>query len=225
MERRELDWLSMDRWRTVRVCRISKQGLYVDRIETIGPMAELAGHGHGPLLPHDVPYFLRANCPQQARDATLAAAALKLYRRAAKQSHVVSGKAPYQQLLDRTLQQLIGTQALDAPLSVLPDLLHVRLVRGAGNLLHQHPRATLLVGGQQDARRKLLRGREVRLEGIRKRQAAERHDALVAHAFLVRFDCHGEAAVGADELPEDSPMLGLRGDAVHHAVIEARDGA
>src|SRR2546429_6668926 len=88
----------------------------------VRPMAELAGHGHGPLLPHDVPYFVSPECPQQARDAPLAAAALELHRRAAKQSHVMSGKAAPQQLLDRAPQQLIGTQALDAPLSVLPDL-------------------------------------------------------------------------------------------------------
>src|SRR5882724_5695640 len=104
-ERMCLSRPSMDRWRTVRVRRIGEQGLHVDRVETVGPMAELAGHGHGALLLHDVPYFVRAERPQQAGDAPLAAAALELHRRAAKQSHVMSGKAAPQQLLDRTPQQ------------------------------------------------------------------------------------------------------------------------
>src|SRR6185312_14119446 len=187
-----------------------------------------------PLLPQDVAHLLRAQGPQQARDPTLAAATLELHRRAAEKAHVLGGESAAEQLLDRTLQQIVRAQALDATLGLLPDLAHLRLIgrRLLRQLLDQNARAPLIVRSQENASRELLRAGEIRLERARQRIAAQRHDALIARAALVRLDGDRDAPFGADELAEyGTGRLACRlGGAIavqrsDRRRIEPRDGA
>src|SRR6185437_7609106 len=107
---------------------ILKERLDVSLFEAVGPVAELAGHGDRPLLPKDLSYLIRSQGPQQAGHAAMTAATLELHGRTAEEPHVMSGKAAAKELFHRTAQQVLGAQLLDAPLRLLPDLAHLRVV-------------------------------------------------------------------------------------------------
>src|SRR5437588_216964 len=118
-----------------------KQRFYVYGLEAIGPVAELAGHGHGALLLEHPAHLLGPERPKEACHATLTAAALETHRRASEQSHVLVGEALPEQLFHRAPEQLRHAEALDPPLRAFPggrNFLEVPLGSGSRELLHEH---------------------------------------------------------------------------------------
>ena len=82
-----------------------------------------------------------------------------------------------------------------------------------------------MVRREQHARRQLLRGGEVRFQRLAERSARERHDPLVAHALLLRLDRHRDAALGADEAPEDRAAPAVAGQSAQRNAGATRYGS
>jgi len=148
---------SVDRRRPA-VGRIGEQRLHVCRVESVGPVAKLAGHGDGALFLQNVANLCSTERAQQPRDPALVAAAFELHPCAAEQSQVMLGEAPLEQLLDRTSQQIRRAQLLDAALSLFPGLFELGLIRrrSARHLLNEEPGTALIVSGENQTGRQLL---------------------------------------------------------------------
>src|SRR5581483_1314890 len=144
----------MNRMRAFAGWRIGEYRLDVNGVKPIRSMAELAGDGDGPVLSEYVLHLIRPKRPQEIGHPSLVAPALELNRSAAKQPQIVSRESAIEQLLDRALEQLVLAETLNPPLSVLPDLLHVRLIDlpAAGQLLNQDAGAAFGVRSQNHAR-------------------------------------------------------------------------
>ncbi len=185
-----------------------KSASTVDSIESIGPMAELAGDGHRTLLSKHVPDLVRSREPAAgwSRDRGCSGTRTAPARRG--KAACRGRKAAPKQLLHGTSQQIVRAQALDAALRLLPDLAASapRSVAASGKLLHQDaaPRSpsaasSTRVGSCSE------RGK-VRLQRAGERSAAQGHDALVARVALVRLHRNRESALGPDEAAENAAL-------------------
>jgi hypothetical protein len=90
-----------------------EEGVDIARAKPIGPVAELAGHRHGPLLLQHVAHLLLPERTQERRYPTLTAAALEMHARAAEEPQVLSLEAALQEALDRSNQ---GSGARSRPI-------------------------------------------------------------------------------------------------------------